>query len=45
MRLSVLMVRDSTMSFIGRWIPIDFGGCGGPQPLKSTRLTFEADVV
>jgi hypothetical protein len=23
----------------------DFGRCGGPQPPKSTRLTFEADVV
>ena len=24
---------------------VDFSGCGGPQPPKSTRLTFEVDVV
>ena len=23
---------------------VDFGGCGGPQSPKSTRLTFEVDV-
>jgi hypothetical protein len=24
---------------------VDFGGCGGLQSPKSTRLTFEVDVV
>jgi len=24
---------------------VDFSGCGGSQPPKSTRLTFEMDIV
>jgi len=24
---------------------VDFSGCGGPQSPKSTRLTFEVDIV
>jgi len=29
----------------GRTHVIDFDGCKGPQPPKSTRLTFDVDVV
>jgi hypothetical protein len=34
-----------TLERLGVAQAFDFGGCGPPQPPKSTRLAFEVDVV